>query len=233
MEDLSLELVSSIIDFTSDLEPEATRHVKPRQAYLTLVCKQWRDLVEHRTFGTINIKSTEIETFADVYGGQLGIRRRAYLHDLVLDLSSCVEAPSQTDSGTRRASRRQRSLGRQRNNEEFTGALRDLFTTLNSWSDGALRERTLSLTLSSPSRTSPFGKIRLLTPDTIPQVQRITRLACPDTIIRLGSLPLIAFRLPNLQEFNWDSFESDEPLNAVRRLRDRYGMWWKACTVDI
>jgi hypothetical protein len=53
MENLPLELVSRIIDFTSDINPEATRSAKPRQAYLALVCPQWRDIIEPRTFGKI------------------------------------------------------------------------------------------------------------------------------------------------------------------------------------
>jgi hypothetical protein len=221
MENLPLELVSRIIDFTSDPDPEATRPVKPRQAHLALVCQQWRDIVEQRTFGEIELKSTELETFANIYGGQLGAQRRAYLHQLVLvlDLPERAGRAPRTDSRTRRASRKQR------NSEAFTEALRDLFTTLNSWSYDPVRDRTIELTLRRPNVVGLFENIVLLAPDTLPQVQRITKLKCPNTMIKLGSLPLIASRLPKLQEFSWDLFESEEPLKSVRRRRDRYGMW--------
>jgi hypothetical protein len=222
MESLPLELVSRIIDFTSYIDPES-RPVKPRQAYLALVCQQWRDIIEPRTFGNITLKSTELETFANIYGGQLGTQRRAYLHRLVLmlDLPECVGVASRKGSRTDRASRRQR------NNEVFTKALRDCFTTLNSWSYSPGRDQAIDFVLDGPDRVSPSGRIVLLASDSISQVQRITRLACPDTVIRLGSLPLITSRLPKLQEFSWDLFESEEPLNSVRRRRDRYGMWSK------
>jgi hypothetical protein len=222
MENLPLELICRIIDFTSDIDPEARTPVEPRQAYLALVCQQWRDIIEPRTFGKIELKSTELETFANTYGGQLGTQRRAYLHQLVivLDLPERVlAAASRTDSRTQRASRKQR------NNEAFTKALRDLFTTLNSWSYVPVRDRPIELTLRRPSIVGLFEKIALLAPDKIPQVQRITKLKCPDNIIRLGSLPLIASRLPKLQGFGFDLFESEEPLKLVRRRRDRYGMW--------
>jgi hypothetical protein len=221
MENLPLELVSRIVDFTSDIDPEATRSFKPRQAYLALVSQQWRDIIEPRTFGQINLKSTELETFANIYGGRLGTQRRAYLHKLklVLDLPGCVGAVSRTGSRTRRASRRQR------NNETFTKALRDCFTTLKSWSYDPVRDRAISFELDGPNHVSASERVVLLTSDSIPQVQRIIGLAGPDTMIRLGSLPLIASRLPKLQTFSWDLFESEEPFNSVRRRRDRYGMW--------
>jgi hypothetical protein len=224
MENLPLELVCSIIDFTSFVDPEATQSVKPRQAYLALVCQQWRDIIEPRTFGEIELKSTELETFANIYGGQLGTQRRAYLHQLVLvlDLPERVGRAPRTDSRTRRASRKQR------NNEAFTQALRDLFTTLDSWSYDPVCDRTIELALRRPNRRPDqmgvFENIALLAPDTISKVQRITKLECPDDMIKLGSLPLIASRLPKLQKFSCDLFESEEPLKSVRRRRDRYGM---------
>lgn len=221
MENLPLELLSRIIDFTSDTDPDVTRPVRPRQTYLALVSQLWRFIIEPRTFGKITLGSTELETFANIYGGRLGTQRRPHLHKLVLvlDLPECVGAASRAGSRTQRASRRQC------NNEAFTRALRDCFTTLHSWSYDPVRDRAISLMLDGPSHVSASERVVLLTSDSIPHVQRITGLACPDTMIRLGSLPLIASRLPKLQEFSWDSFESEEPFNSVRRRRDRYDMW--------
>jgi hypothetical protein len=69
MEDLPLELVSRIIHFISEADSDSdwTRLTKPRQAYLALVSKQWRDIVESRTFATITLKSSELDVFTKIY----------------------------------------------------------------------------------------------------------------------------------------------------------------------
>ena len=68
MEHLPLELVSRIIHFASeaDSDPDSTRPTKPRLAYLALVSKQWRDVIESRTFGSITLESSELDAFAKI-----------------------------------------------------------------------------------------------------------------------------------------------------------------------
>jgi hypothetical protein len=97
MEHLPLELVFRIIHLTleGDFNLDATRPTRPRQAwYLALVGKQWRDIVESRTFGTITVKSSELDAFAHIYGSQL---RRAFLHrlNILLDLPGCLDAAAE------------------------------------------------------------------------------------------------------------------------------------------
>ncbi|CAD0016214.1 unnamed protein product, partial [Aureobasidium pullulans] len=216
---LPLELVSRIIDFTSEADPDSTRPTKPKQAYLALVSKQWRDIIESRTFGTITVESSELEVFAKIYGGRRGTQRRAFLHKLniSLDLPGCVDA-----AASRTTSRAMRGLTRQRNSEAFTKVVRDWFTTLESWPYNPARDRTINLAIFGPSHSRPLEKVQLLAPDTIPRVHRITSLDCSDTTIRLASLPLVASRLPKLEKFYWDYFDMIKPLNSVRRRRDRY-----------
>jgi hypothetical protein len=220
MEHLPLELVFRIIHLTleRDFDPDATRPTKPRQAWcLALVCKQWRDIVESRTFGTITLKSSDLDAFAEIYGSQL---RRASLHTLniLLDIPGCVDA-----AAPRTTSRAMRATTRRHNSEAFTKILKDWFTTLGSWPYNPARDRTITLAISGPSHNRPLEKVQLPAPDTIPRVHRITSLNCSDTTIRLASLPLVASRLPKLEKFNWDYFDMIKPLNSVRRRRDRYG----------
>jgi hypothetical protein len=168
-------------------------------------------------FGTITLKSSELDAFAEIYGSQL---RRACLHKLtiLLDLPSCVDA-----AASRTTSRVMRATARRHNSEAFTKILKDWFTTLESWSYNPARDRTIALAICGPSHNGPLEKVQLLAPGTIPQVHRITSLNCSDSTIRLVSLPLVASRLPKLEKFNWDYFDMIKPLNSVRRRRDRYG----------
>jgi hypothetical protein len=219
MEHLPLELVSRIIHFTSeaDSDPDSTRPTKPRLAYLALVSKQWRDVIESRTFGSITLESSELDAFAKIYRGQL---RRASLHrlNISLDLPGCVDGtPSRTTSKAMRASTRRH------NSEAFTKIVKDWFTTLASWPYNPARDRGIFLAIYGPAHSRPLGKVKLLAPDIIPQVHRITSLDCSDTIMRLASLPLLASRLPELGKFSWDYFDMIKPLNSVRRRRGRYG----------
>jgi hypothetical protein len=129
MEHLPLELVYRIIHIISeaDSDPDSTRQTKPKQAYLALVSKQWRDIIESRTFGTVTLKSSELGTFAEIYGGQL---RRASLQrlNISLDLPECVDA-----TASRTTSRAMRASTTRHNSEAFTKILKDWFTTLGSW----------------------------------------------------------------------------------------------------
>jgi hypothetical protein len=180
MEHLPLELVFRIIHLTleRDFDPDATRPTKPRQAWcLALVCKQWRDIVESRTFGTITLKSSDLDAFAEIYGSQL---RRASLHTLniLLDIPGCVDA-----AAPRTTSRAMRATTRRHNSEAFTKILKDWFTTLGSWPYNPARDRTITLAISGPSHNRPLEKVQLPAPDTIPRVHRITSLNCSDTTI--------------------------------------------------
>jgi hypothetical protein len=220
MEHLPLELVFRIIHLTleGDFNLDATRPTRPRQAwYLALVGKQWRDIVESRTFGTITVKSSELDAFAHIYGSQL---RRAFLHrlNILLDLPGCVDA-----AASRTTSRAMRATTRRQNSEAFAKILEDWFTTLESWPYNPARDRTIALAISGPSHNRSLEKVQLLAPDTIPRVHRIISLNCSDSTIKLVSLPLVASRLPKLEKFNWDYFDMIKPLNSVRRRRDRYG----------
>jgi hypothetical protein len=223
MECLPLELVTRIIHLTSEAVsyPDSTKPTKPRQAYLALVCKYWRCVIESRIFGTITTKSSELDAFAKIFGSQL---RRASLHrlDISLDLPGCVDA-----AASRTTSRAIRALTRRHNSDAFTKILKDWFTTLASWPYNLVRDRTITLVISGPPHSRPLEKVQLLAPDTIPLVHRISSLDCADTTIRLASLPLVASRLPKLEKFSWDCFDMIEPLNSVRRLRDRYSMYEK------
>jgi hypothetical protein len=121
MEHLPLELVFRIIHLTleGDFNLDATRPTRPRQAwYLALVGKQWRDIVESRTFGTITVKSSELDAFAHIYGSQL---RRAFLHrlNILLDLPGCLDA-----AASRTTPRAMRATTRRQNSEAFTRFLR-------------------------------------------------------------------------------------------------------------
>jgi hypothetical protein len=223
MEYLPLELVTRIIHLTSeaDSDPDSTRPIKPRQAYLALVSKQWRDIIESRTFGIITLKSSGLDVFAKIYGSQ---SRRAFLHrlDISLDLPRCVDA-----AASRTTSRAVRASTRRYSSEAFTEVLKDWFTTLASWPYNPARDRTITLVISGPPHSRPLEEVQLLAPDTIPLVHRISSLDCADTTIRLASLPLVASPLPKLEKFSWDCFDMIEPLNSVRRLRDRYSMYEK------
>jgi hypothetical protein len=223
MEHLPLELVSRIIHFTSeaDSDPDLTRPTKSRQAYLALVSKQWRDIIECRTFGTITLKSSELDAFAEIYGSRL---RRASLYrlNISLDLPGCIDAAT-----SRTTSRAIRASTRRRNSEAFTKILKDCFTTLESWPYNPTRDRTITLAISGPLHRRPLEKVQVLAPNTIPRVHRVTSLDCSDTIIRLASLPLVASRLPKLETFSWDHCDMIKPLNSVHRRRDRYSMYKK------
>jgi hypothetical protein len=223
MEHLPFELISRIIHLTSeaDSDQDLTRPTKSRQAYLTLVSKQWRDIIESRTFGTITLKSSELNVFAKIYGSQL---RRAVLQrlDLSLDLPGCIDA-----AASRTTSRAKRASMRRHNSKAFTKILKDWFTTLESWPYNPARDRTITLAISGPPYSGPLEKVQLLAPDTVPRVHRVISLDCSDTIIRLASLPLVASRLPNLRKFSWDHFDMIKPLNSVHRRRDRYSMYGK------
>jgi hypothetical protein len=223
MEHLPLELISRIIHLTSeaDSNPDLTRPTKSRQAYLALVSKQWRDIVESRTFGTITLKSSELDAFAEIYESRL---RRASLYrlEISLDLPGCVDA-----AASRTTSRAIRASTRRHNSEAFTKILKNWFTTVESWPYNPARDRTITLAISGPPHSRPLEKVQLLAPNTIPRVNRVTSLDCSDTIIRLASLPLVASRLPNLEIFSWDYLDMIKPLNSVHRRRDRYSMYEK------
>ena len=220
MKHLPLELITRIIDYISETDPDSdsSRSTKPRQAYLALVCKQWRDTIENRTFRTITLESSELEAFTKVYGKQ---ERRTSLHrlNISLDLPGCVDA-----AASRTISRAIRASTRQRNNKAFTKILRDWFATLESWPYNPARDRAITLAIYGPAQSRPLEKVQLLDPDTVPRVHRITSLSCSDTTMRLASLPLVASRLPKLEKFRWEYFDMIKPLNSVRRRRDRYGM---------
>lgn len=218
MDSLPPELIDRIASFVSLLESDQERSTKPRHAVLALISKQWRGVIENRTFSSVEIKSTELQTFADVYGGRIGIERRACLHELTLTFMP----PEHIDAASRTCSRDVRSAKRRRNNEAFTAAIRTLFATLSSWSYDQAYDRAIAFEILDPPNVHPRRKVELLAPETIPLVQRITGFRNADNMINIGSLPLIVSRLPALQEFNWETFEHNEPLNSVRIRRNRY-----------
>jgi hypothetical protein len=65
--------------------------------------------------------------------------------------------------------------------------------------------------------------VRLLAPDMIPKVERIASFRSDDQMVRIGSLPLIASRLPRLQTCHWEYYNGNKLLNSIRVRRDRYG----------
>ncbi|KEQ64616.1 uncharacterized protein M437DRAFT_43341 [Aureobasidium melanogenum CBS 110374] len=216
MDILPLELVTRIIDIVSYPDPDDERSHKARLASLALVSKQWRVIVESQTFCAIRVESTELETFDQVYGGLLGTQRRSCLSDIVLAWTP----PGQCRKKWRARSRHERAAENQRNNESFTAAIRDLFTILASWPYDAKRDRAIALSIY---QKGPLPEsVKLLAPETIPEVKRIASFRCDEQEIRIGSLPLVASRLPNLQTCHWEYFNSNEPLNSIRTRRDQF-----------
>ncbi|KAG9768495.1 hypothetical protein KCU95_g16974, partial [Aureobasidium melanogenum] len=202
MDILPLELVTRIIDIVSYPDSDDERSHKARLASLALVSKQWRVIVESQTFCAIRVESTELETFDQVYGGLLA-----------------WTPPGQCRKKWRARSRHERAAENQRNNEGFTAAIRDLFTILASWPYDAKRDRAIALSIY---QKGPLPEsVKLLAPETIPGVKRIASFRCDEQEIRIGSLPLVASRLPNLQTCHWEYFNSNEPLNSIRTRRDR------------
>lgn len=215
---LPLELVTRIIDIVSYPDSDDERSHKARLASLALVSEQWRVIVESQTFCAIRVESTDLERFDQVYGGLLGTQRRPCLSDLVLAWTP----PGQRRKEWRARSKHERAAEKRRNNESFTVAIRGLFAILASWPYDAKRDRAIALSIY---QEGPLPEsVKLLAPEPIPKVKRIASFRCDEQEIRIGNLPLIASRLPNLQTCHWEWFNSNEPLNSIRTRRDRYGM---------
>ncbi|KAH0365222.1 hypothetical protein KCU65_g6230, partial [Aureobasidium melanogenum] len=216
MDALPLELISRIIDVVSQPDLDDERSHKPKLASLALVSEQWRAMVESQLFSSIRVKSTEFGTFAQVYGGPLGTQRRSCLSEIVLSWTS----PGHSKKKWRARSKHDRAAEKQRNNESFTAAMKDLFTILASWPYDAKRDQSIALHICQQGPL-PEG-VKLLAPETIPKVERMSSFRCHDQEIRIGSLPLITSRLPSLQTCHWEYFNGNEPLNSIRARRDRY-----------
>lgn len=218
MDALPLELITRIIEIVSRPDSDDARSPKPRLASLALISKDWRVIVETRVFSSIRVKSMELEKFAQVYGGPLGTQRRSCLSEIVLSWTP----PCCSRKKWQARSKHERAVEKRRNNESFTAAIKVLFTILASWPYDAKRDRSIALSIC---QEGPLPEsVKFLTPEMIPRVERIASFRSHDEEIRIGSLPLIASRLPTLQTCHWEYYNSNEPLNSIRARRDRYGM---------
>ncbi|KAG9672751.1 hypothetical protein KCU99_g4970, partial [Aureobasidium melanogenum] len=129
--------------------------------------------------------------------------------------------PAGHSKKTRRTrSKAERAAEKQHNNERFSAAVRNVFTILASWPYDAMKDRPITLDIYH--KESLPEDVRLLAPDTIPKVERIASFRSDDQMVRIGSLPLIASRLPRLQTCHWEYYNGNKLLNSIRVRRDRY-----------
>lgn len=206
----------------------------PLTQYVT-ISRQCQYEIERGTFRKILLKSTDLQSFSDIFIGH----RRAALRELTYD------AILPTYSGRQR-SRRERTKDQQLNSEALTEAVHGLFSVLHSWNGAgnhgtAVDERGPSITFRLQAyslmdldkrntvnfleQASDVDNI-ILRVNELPEVTQIsdfrTEVLCWARRIEGSSLAGIAAKLPNLERISWVVNDDEKRYPALRQ-QHRFG----------
>jgi hypothetical protein len=242
MEQLSQELIDHIATYVAPYDESQRSPFAPLEKLpstlplLATISRSWQAAIERRTFADISINSEELYQFASIC---TGTRRRC-----LRTLTYKPVLPTYDDAA---CGRFERDWERRANDEAFTTAIKGLLNIVKAWEDDG-HVATFSLVLAdlySPMEQSEvrdlatrrleaalgkrhdiFGarfqhsRVRLLAPETLPEVRSIhsfTRGAPTNRFLDLPTCVSIASRLPNAKSLDWGLYDGDRVYNTRRR----------------
>jgi hypothetical protein len=210
MDNLPSEIISNIVAWI----PDRTRpRRKGRLAPIALISRQWQQVVEHRTFSSLRLRTTDLETFAQIFNEDTrGSTRTSALKRLVYVVGSSPRIDKEWNA----CSRAERLAELQGNTETVLLRLKLLYNVIDVWS----ASKAIELAIYVPPRTMSD----LVNPEVVPTTRTIKNLiARSETICPPGMLISIASGLPALQGIDWDIDDSDRCINSISRRKKRHG----------
>jgi hypothetical protein len=186
---------------------------EPCLAPYALISKQWQQVVERRIFSSLEIMSSEIKVFKTIFGAE---KDRSLRRSALRRLRYSIESIPGIAEALSSSSKSERATVRQRNTDAALQSLKELYTTLDSWSIN----RSMTLEISLPRETSlPTGSMK-----TVPGTQLIKEFVIDSRALRTTALLTpIASQMIGLQEVQWQLDDWDKTMNSVSRRKKRYG----------
>ncbi|KAH0378934.1 hypothetical protein KCU92_g8439, partial [Aureobasidium melanogenum] len=188
---------------------------EPCLAPYALISKQWQQVVERRIFSSLEIMSSEIKVFKTIFGAE---KDRSLRRSALRRLRYSIESIPGIAEALSSSSKSERATVRQRNTDAALQSLKELYTTLDSWSIN----RSMTLEISLPRETSlPTGSMK-----TVPGTQLIKEFVIDSRALRTTALLTpIASQMIGLQEVQWQLDDWDKTMNSVSRRKKRYAQF--------